>query len=63
MFEVNVVDIRLDVLRFVAKKHASQKGSLFRLKFAMHILPAKPGNFSLKQVLVNGYFIVIIRES
>ena len=62
MFEVNVVDIRLNVLRFVAKKHASQKGSLFRLKFAMHILPAKLGNFSLKQVL-NGYFIVIIRES
>ena len=31
---------------------------LNRLKFAMHILPAKPGNFSLKQVLVNRYFII-----
>ena len=41
MFEVNVVDLRLDVFRFVAKKQASQKGSLFRLKFAMHNLPAK----------------------
>ena len=58
MFEVNVVDLRLDVFRFVVKKQASQKRSLFRLKFAMHILPAKAGNFSLKRVLVNGYFIV-----
>ena len=38
----NVVDLRLDVFRFVAKKQASQKGSLFRLKFAMHIIPGKP---------------------
>ena len=39
---------------FVAKKQAS----LFCWKFAMHILPAKPWNFILKRVLVNGYFIV-----
>ena len=58
MFKVTVVDLRLDVFRFVAKKQASQKGSLFRLKFAIHSLPAKPENFSLKLVLVNGYFIV-----
>ena len=57
MFEVNVVDLRLDVFRFVAKKQASQKDSFFRLKFAMHILRAKPGNFSLKRGLVNGYFL------
>ena len=29
-----------DVFRFVVKKQASQKGTLFRLKFAMHILPS-----------------------
>ena len=50
--------LRLDVFRFVAKKQASQKGSLFCLKFAMHILPAKPGNFSQIRGLVNGCFIV-----
>ena len=44
VFEVNVVDLRLDVFRFVAKKHASQKDSLFCLNFAMHILSAKQGN-------------------
>ena len=49
MFEVNVVDLRLDVFHFVAKKQASQKGSLFCLKFAMHILFAKPENFGLKR--------------
>ena len=37
VFEVNVVDLRLDVFRFVAKKQASQKGSFFRSKFAMHV--------------------------
>ena len=36
-FEVSVVDIRLDVYRFVVKKQVSQNGSLFRFKFAMHI--------------------------
>ena len=46
----NVVDLRLDVFRFVAKKQASQKGSLFRLKFAMHILLAKPSNFIVKEL-------------
>ena len=53
MFEVNVVDLRLDVFRFVAKKQASQKGSLFRLIFEMRILYAKQGNFNLKRVLLN----------
>ena len=54
VFEINVVDLRLDVFRIVAKKQASQKDggknrkSLFCLRFAMHILPAKSGNFSLK---------------
>ena len=56
MFEVNVVDLRLDVLRSVAKKHACRRRkkacSLYFLKFAMHILPAKPRKFSLKRVLV-----------
>ena len=58
--EVNVVDLRLDVFRFVAKKQASQKDSLFCLKFAMKFCrSAKSGNFkSIKRVLVNGYFIV-----
>ena len=37
-FEVNVVELRLDVFHFVVKKQASQKrGSLFCLKFALHI--------------------------
>ena len=58
MFEVNVLDLRLDNFRFIVKKQASQKGSLFRLKFAMPILPTKPGHFSLKRGLVNGHFIV-----
>ena len=35
VFEVNVVDLRLDVFRFLAKKQASQKDSLFFLKFVM----------------------------
>ena len=52
MFEVNVVDFRLDVFRFVAKKQPSQKDSSFRLIFDMHILYAKPGNFNLKRVLL-----------
>ena len=52
MFEVNVIDLRLDVFRFVAKKQPSQKGSLFRLIFEMHILHAKSGNFNLKRVLL-----------
>ena len=63
MFEVNVVDLNVevnvevkDVFRFVAKKQPSQKGSLFRLIFGMHILHAKPGNFNLKRVLL--YFII-----
>ena len=60
MFEVNVVDLRLDVFRtrFVANKEESQKGSLFSLKFVMHILSAKLENVSLNRILVNGYFIV-----
>ena len=37
MFEVSVVDIRLDVYRFVVKKQVPQNGSLFCFKFAMHI--------------------------
>ena len=37
MFEVSVVEIRLDVYRLVVKKQASQNGSLFCFKFAMHI--------------------------
>ena len=35
VFEVTVVDIRLDVLLFVEKKQASQNDSLFCLKVAM----------------------------
>ena len=36
-FEVSVVDIRLDVYRFVVKKQVPQNVSLFCFKFAMHI--------------------------
>ena len=65
MFGVNVVDLRFDVFYFVAKKQASQKGSLFCLKFAMHILPAKPRKVSLKRVLISQYFsgFVIFTDS
>ena len=37
MFQVSVVDIRLNVDSFVVKKQALQNGSLFCFKFAMHI--------------------------
>ena len=45
-------------MSFVLLRRNRYRKSLFCLKFAMHILPAKPGNFSLKRVLVNGYLIV-----
>ena len=58
MIRWDVSSPRLDVFRFGAKKPVHKK-SLFRLKFAIHILPAKPGNFNLKRVLEKGYFIFI----
>ena len=50
---VKVFDLRLEIFLFCYEenKKASQKGSLFCLKFAVHILPYKPGNFSLKQAV------------
>ena len=38
VFEVTVVDLRLDVFRFVENKQPSENDSLFSLKFAMHYL-------------------------
>ena len=57
-FEVSVVDIRLDVYRFVVKKFCVAKWQFVLLSICDAYLPAKQGNFTLKRGSVNGYFIV-----